>query len=96
MRLLDQDNFFGMLGAVLISAVPAVLAWMALELMLGVPPWLAMPAGLALTGAGLEAVSRRLTEAPAGEPALSVVEGGAAIAALAGEPAALGLQPETA
>jgi len=96
MRLLDQDNFFGMLGAVLISAIPAVLAWMALELVLGLPPWMAMPAGLALTGGGLEMVSRRLEAGPEGEPALSVLPGGGVTPAMAGEAPALGLRPETA
>ena len=59
MRLLLQDDFFGMIGALVLAAFTVWLAWLVLEVVLGLPSVVAIALAFGATAGLLELLSRR-------------------------------------
>ena len=70
MPLLLQDDFFGLIGVLVVCALVVWLVWLVLEVVLGVPSFLAVVLAFGATGGSLEALSRRMAGS---EPALRAV-----------------------
>ena len=67
MRLFLYDDFFTLLGAVVVSVLAFLPIWLVLEMGLGVPEWLSVPLGLAITAGLVELAARRMpSEAESG------------------------------
>ncbi len=60
MRVLMEEDVFGLIGAFVVASGPLIGAWMFLETLIGLPGWLAIALAIALTLGLFEAVSRRL------------------------------------
>ncbi len=66
MRIFEEENFFGLIGAFVVASPPLIATWMFLETLVGLPGWLAISLAIALTLGLVEAVSRRLGSEPRG------------------------------
>lgn len=71
MRLFLYDDFFTLLGAVVVSVLAFLPIWLVLEMGLGVPGWLSVPLALAITAGLVELAARRMPSED--EPGLRTV-----------------------